>query len=321
MDRRKLQLNALRAFEAAARHRSFSRAAEELCVTHSAVSHQVKQLEEQLGLALFARSNRGVRLTGAGETLLPVLGESLDRIAGTLEGLVRRPHGRALNVTTTPSFAAKWLMPRLGRWRAAAGTAEIHLVPTLEMLDLAGSAQRGRGGAGNSGGADLGVRCGLPPWPGLAAEFLLPIHMSPVCSPALLASREGLSDPRELLELPLIHADVAGHPLGEEWRSWLAAAGVADCGELQGLSFHDPGLALQAAIDGLGVAIGYRELAEPDLAAGRLLRPFDLALRHAFSYYLVYPAGRAEEPVIAAFRDWILAETGEPGAAPGRAKS
>ena len=296
MERRSLPLNSLRAFESAARRQSFSKAADELCVTHSAVSHQIKQLEEHLGAPLFLRSNRGVRLTGAGETLLPVVGESFDRVAAALDGLIRPAEGAALKVTTTPSFAAKWLVPRLSRWRALEGHIAIQLVPTLRMVEFA------------QDDADIGVRCGIPPWPGLQADFLLPITMTPLCSPALLEDGAALREPRDVLNHGLIHADVAGHVLGEEWRTWLLAAGVRDFGELAGLSFHDPGLALQAAIDGLGIAIGYLELAEADLAAGRLVRPFDLAVRHGLSYHLVYPAARRDEPDLAAFRRWMLSE-------------
>jgi len=294
-----LPLTSLRAFESAARQRSFSKAAEELAVTHSAVSHQIKQLEVQLGTALFLRSNRGVKLTGAGETLLPVVGESLDRVAAALDGLIRPAQGGFLTVTATPSFAAKWLVPRLSRWRARNGDLGIHLVPTLRMLEFAKDE------------ADIGVRCGLPPWPGLQAEFLLPVTMTPVCSPALLAEGAALRRPRDVLNHSLIHADVTGHVLGEEWRTWLEAAGAGEVGGLAGLSFHDPGPAMQAAIDGLGIAIGYLELAEADLAAGRLVRPFAQQVRHGFSYYLVYPAARRREPGIAAFRAWILKEARE----------
>lgn len=303
MDRRSLPLTSLRAFESAARQRSFSKAADELAVTHSAVSHQIKQLEAQLGTALFVRSNRGVRLTGAGETLLPVVGESFDRVAAALDGLIRPARGGALKVTTTPSFAAKWLVPRLSRWRSLHGDLGIHLVPTLRMLEFAKAE------------ADIGIRCGIPPWPGLQSDHLLPVTMTPVCSPALLQAGPPLRQPRDVLGHGLIHADVTGHVLGEEWRTWLLAAGVRDFGDLAGLSFHDPGLAMQAAIDGLGIAIGYLELAAADLAAGRLIRPFELQVRHGFSYYLVYPAARLNEPGLAAFRTWIRNEAADSSAA------
>ena len=297
MNRGILPLNALRAFEASARHTSFSRAAEELCVTHSAVSHQIKQLEGLLGLKLFKRTNRGVVLTESGEILYPILGESFDRIGETLDGLIKGSEETTISVTTTPSFATKWLMPRLRRWRMAHEGLSIHLLPTLGYLDLA------------KGDADVGVRCGVPPWKGLKSERISPINMSPVCSPSLLSGRTRLKSPKDVLKFPLLHADISGHALGEEWRTWLAAASVVDVAKLEGLSFHDPNLALQAAIDGLGIAMGYLELAEQDIATGRLIYPFELTVRHSFSYHLVYPTARAQSPKIKAFRNWIMGES------------
>lgn len=297
MNRRLLPLNSLRAFEASARHSSFSKAAEELCVTHSAVSQQIKQLEELLGITLFYRTNRGVQLAEAGQTLLPILGEFFDRISETLDGLVKAPDGNSITVTTTPSFATKWLVPRLGRWRKDHDGLSIHLRPTLEFLDLA------------KGEADVGVRCGIPPWKGLQADFILPIHMTPVCSPSILGDLDRFPAARTVLDFTLIHADITGHALGEEWKTWLAAAGISDAIKLDGPSFHDPNLALQAAVDGLGFAMGYLELAEHDIATGRLVSPFDLTVRHSFSYYLTYPAAQAQAPKVKVFRDWIMAES------------
>ena len=294
MRRRSLHFNSLRAFEAAARHLSFSRAADELAVTHSAVSHQIRQLEEMLGISLFTRTNRGVALTEAGHTLLPVLAESFDRITATLDGLVAAPDEDVLRVTTTPTLAAKWLIPRLGDWRNAHGDIAIHLHPALGFLDLA------------AGESDVAIRCGVPPWPGLVEEFMLPIHLAPVCSQSFLNRLGGAPSPGDLLQTTLIHADITGHELGEEWRLWLRAAGVDVPDNLPGLSFHDPSLALQAAIDGLGIAMGYVELAAADVEAGRLVRPFTFAAPHPFSYYLVYDGARRGETKIAAFRDWLM---------------
>ena len=303
MRRRSLHFNSLRAFEAAARHLSFSRAADELAVTHSAVSHQVHLLEQMLGIDLFVRTNRGVVLTEAGQTLLPVLADSFDTIANTLDGLITAPGQDHLKVTTTPTLAAKWLIPRLGDWRAAHPDIAIHLHPALAYLDL------------RAGDADVAIRCGIAPWPGLVDEFVLPIHMAPVCSRSFLGQLGDAPRPRDVLGQTLIHADITGHELGEEWRTWLAAAGVATPAALPGLSFHDPSLALQAAMDGLGIAMGYLELAAADIEAGRLVRPFPFAVAHHFSYYLVYEGARAREPGIAAFRDWVL---GQPPCAAAR---
>ncbi|WP_282609954.1 transcriptional regulator GcvA [Pelagibius sp. Alg239-R121] len=300
MNRSNLPLNALRAFEASARHLSFSKAAEELCVTHSAVSQQIKQLEDLLGLQLFHRTNSGVQLTEAGHRLLPLLIEFFDRIGETLDELIKGPRENTVNVTTTPTFAVKWLMPRLRRWHMEHEDQSIHLVPTLRMLEL------GRGKA------DIGIRCGLPPWRGLKSDLILPIHMTPVCSPTLLEESKPLDAPQDVLNYPLLHADVGSHERGEEWRTWLAAAKVTNFKSIDGLSFHDPGLSLQAAIDGMGIAIGYTELAEPDLRSGRLIQPFELTVRHSFSYYIVYPEYRQDDPQIQAFRDWLIWEKEKP---------
>ena len=292
MNRRDLHLNALRAFEAAGRHLSFTRAAEELSVTHAAISHHVKALEEVLGTALFERRNRRVVLTEAGQVLLPVLSESLDRVAEALDGLGTGPSARALTVTLTPSFASRWLIPRLGRFRARHPEIDVRLAPSLRFVDLAHE------------DCDMAVRCGDGNWPGLMAEHLLPIAMTPVCSPALAPLRT----PADLAQHTLIHADIGEARIGEEWRLWLNGAGVTGIDPSGGLSLHDPAMALQAAVDGLGVAVGYTVLAAADLAAGRLVAPFATTVAHDFAYYIVHPKSTATPPNIAAFRDWLRGE-------------
>jgi len=299
MNRRDLQLNALRAFEAAGRHLSFTRAAEELSVTHAAISHHVKALEDALGTALFERRNRRVVLTEAGQVLLPVMSESLDRVAETLDGLGTGP--RALTVTLTPSFASRWLIPRLGRFRAKHPEIDVRLAPSLRFVDLAHE------------DCDMAVRCGDGNWPGLVVEHLLAITMTPVCSPALIAGPAPLRAPADLAHHTLIHADVGEARIGDEWRLWLDGAGVTGIEPTGGLALHDPAMALQAALDGLGVAVGYTVLAAADLATGRLVAPFAAAVDHDFTYYIVYPKTAATPPNIAAFRDWLVAEaTGDP---------
>ena len=294
--RQSLPLSALRAFEAAARHQSYSAAAEELCVTHGAISQQVKRLEDQTGLSVFQRHNRGVRLTPAGAALFPVLNDCFDRMSETLDALTPEPEPGRLRVTTTPYFASRWLIPRLDGWRRHSETSNVDLHPSLHMVDIAG------------GDCDVGIRCGAPPWPGLRSELLLPIHLSPVCSPALLEGRQGIKEPRDLYRHDLIHADIATHERGEEWNTWLTAAGENPLGNQTGLHFQEPALALQAAADGLGVAMGYLEFVEADLKSGRLVKPFELSVRHDFSYYLVYPDRQASRQKIQAFAAWALAE-------------
>ena len=296
MKRQNLPLSGLRAFEAAARHQSFTAAAEELHVTHGAVSQQIKRLEVQTGLALFERHNRGVRLTEAGAALLPVLSGAFDQIGAALDSL-SQPTGRGLvSVTTTPYLAARWLIPHLTGWRQTTGARDVDLHPTLDFVDIA------------AGACDIGIRCGQPPWPGLTAELLLPIHLTPLCAPTLLQSGPQLRRPRDLAQHTLIHADIHGHARGEEWQTWLAAAGEASVADGGGLQFREPALALQAAADGLGVAMGYLEFVQDDLASGRLVQPFRLAVRHSFSYYLVTPSARPPKEQAGRFAAWLRQE-------------
>ena len=245
MNRRNLPFNALRAFEAAARHSSVSGAARELSVTHSAISHQLKLLESQLGMRLFERSNRGLQITASGELLLPVLSESFDHITNTLAHLQQDQDSSIINVTSTPSFASKWLLPRLASWYAEPGASRIHLLPSLDYLDL------------SAGNIDFAIRCGIPPWSDCSHELLMPIHLLPVCSPDYAARSSALQQPVDALQHNLIHADIGEQAPGQEWRDWLQGCGVECPGQLDGLSLKDPALAMQAAADGLGLAIGY----------------------------------------------------------------
>lgn len=298
MNRRDLHFNSLRAFEAAARHQSLSKAAEELCVTHSAVSHQIKRLEESLNVSLFHRSNRGIQLTGAGEALLPVLVDAFDKIQTALEGFSTKSRRSSLTVTTTPAFASKWLIPRLHGWNDQKSNPRIHLLPTLNVLEL------------KQHKVDVAIRCGVPPWPGLKSDFLLSVHMTPICSPTFLSEHGPLGAPKDILKFNLIHADIGSHPMGEEWRTWLRAADVYTANNLEGLSFNDPWLATQAAVDGIGLAIGYVEFIQSDLLSGRLVQPFDIQVPNQLSYHLVYPKDRQNDPKICMFRRWINAEVG-----------
>ena len=293
MNRRNLHFNALRAFEAAARNASVSGAAQELSVTHSAVSHQLKLLESSLGVELFHRTNRGLRITADGETLLPVLIESFDRISTTLDEIRHLDQDDVIHVTMTPSFASKWLVPRLTDWYSKSGAARVHLQPSLNFLDF------------KSGNVDLAIRCGIPPWAGLEHEFFMPIHLVPVCSPGYARNNKILNRPVDSLRHNLIHADVGDHKLGEDWSYWLEGCGVEPPNKMEGLSFHDPALAMQAAADDLGLAIGYLELIERDLQSGKLITAFEHTVKHQYSYYLVYKKTLKSNKLVCAFRDWL----------------
>ena len=292
----------MRSFEAAARHLSFTRAAAELGVTPAAVSSQMRSLEDQMGVALFQRTSRTVRLTRAGRTLQAAVAEALDLVAAAVRRIeVEAPGRRALAVTTSASFAAKWLVPRLDRFRRLQPEAELRIDVSDRLVDLARE------------GIDVGIRFGTGDYPGLVADWLFEEEVFPVCSPDLLAGASPLRRPGDLRHHALLHVDWQGAP-GEpwpDWRSWLLAAGVEGVDAARGVRFSHTMSAVQAALAGQGVALGTTSLVADDLAAGRLVRPFDLALKGPprLAYHLVAPRGSADRPLVRAFRDWVLAET------------
>jgi LysR family glycine cleavage system transcriptional activator len=285
-------LNALRTFEAAARHLSFTRAAEELFVTQAAVSHQIRALEEQLGAPLFRRMNRTLILTDQGQVLLPAVREAFDRLRAGVRRVEDLSSGGALTISTTPSFAASWLAGRLVRFQALHPEIELQLSATSRLVDFARE------------GVDCGIRYGDGNWPGLISQRLFEMTLLPVCSPSLLDSTHPLRQPADLAQHTLLHAlDGA-----DDWRLWLHAAGVAGIDPTRGPKFDTIPLVLQAAINGAGVGIGRRQLVAAELAAGRLVAPFDLELPDVYAYYFVAPEATADQPKLAAFRDWLLAE-------------
>lgn len=300
MHRIGVHLNALRAFEAAGRHSSISRAAEELRVSHSTVSHHVRGLEQALGVELFERRGRSVILTRNGTALLPILSESFDAIAAALNAVTPSVKSKALRVTVTPSFANKWLVPNLRRFRTEHSNIDVQLTSSLALADF----RRDK--------IDIGIRSGAGDWPGVDSELIMPIHMTPLCSPALLAEHGDIDNPQSLRKFTLLHADVArGSGIESEWRAWLQAVGADDVNCGGGLSMHDPGLALQAAVDGLGIAMGYVELAQRELANGRLIAPFEMQIAHPWSYYVVTAKGKADNQKVSVFRNWLRKEVAQ----------
>jgi LysR family glycine cleavage system transcriptional activator len=299
MSRELPPLNALRAFEAAARHLSFTKAAEELHVTQAAISHQIKALEEHVGVALFERRNKAVLLTEAGQLCLPGLREGFDRLAEAMDGIRRRADANMLSVTTTPSFAAKWLAPRLDRFRQAHPEFEVRIDASTHLVDFAREH------------IDTAIRYGPGLYPGLQAERLMEVEAFPVCSPRLLAGPHPLRTPADLKWHTLLHTEwMARDEEWPDWRMWLLAAGQRDIDWTRGPQFNDAAVSIQAAIEGHGVAIGRDALVEGDLAAGRLVRPFALSVGGRFSYHLVYPAAALKRRPVAAFREWLLIEAG-----------
>ena len=293
-------LNALRAFEASARHQSFSLAAQELNVTPAAVGQLVRTLEDWLGSPLFVRSTSGrARLvtTEVAEQALPDIRAGLERLAVGLERLRSGSAGGVLTVTVSPAFAAKWLLPRIERFQAAWPETDLRLDTSLKPVDFV--AQR----------IDVGVRYGRGLWPGLAAEKLMDEEVYPVCAPALLTTAT-LQAPGDLRGQVLIHDQSVGTSTGfASWQAWLRHAGVQGVPTDRGLRINNSAAVLQAAIDGQGVALARSVMARDDLAAGRLVRLFPpVRLESALAYYVVYRPECIAQPKVAAFRDWLLRE-------------
>jgi LysR family transcriptional regulator, glycine cleavage system transcriptional activator len=291
MLRRLPALNALKAFEAAARHESFTRAAEELCVTQGAVSHQVKALEAELGVKLFNRERQRLVITEAGREYLVVVRDALDRIAVGTERLVQRQKSGALTISTSPDFAAKWLVHRLGRFAEAHPDIDLRVSATMHHVDFARE------------DVDVAVRHGDGNWPGLHVERLCKEQLFPVCSPKIAEGRARLSKPADVLKFPLLHLDTRA-----DWPQWLEAAGVAGADVSRGPVLNRASMLIDAAIDGQGIALARTALAAWDLLNGRLVRPFDVALPLAKSYWIVCPKATAQLPKITRARDWLLSE-------------
>lgn len=297
-----IHLNALRAFEASARHQSFSAAAAELHVTPAAVGQLVRTLEDSLGAPLFERSNSGkVRLapTEAAERALPDIRAGFDRLTLGMERLREGSTSGVLTVTVSPAFAAKWLLPRIDRFQAACPDTDVRLDTNHKSVDFV--AQR----------IDIGVRYGLGKWPGLKADKLMDEEVFPVCSPALLRSRRRLRRAGDLAHETLIHdLSMAGHAGFPTWEAWMEKAGVSHAAmTLRGLRINNSAAVLQAAAEGHGVALARSVMARDDLASGRLVRLFpDIRFALAVAYYVVYRPECAGLPRLAAFREWLLAE-------------
>lgn len=298
-------LDALRVFEATARHLSFTRAADEAQVTQAAVSHRVRELEAQLRTRLFRRLTRRVELTEDGQVLAAAVRRGLDAIAEGLAEIDQAAGTGAaaagpLRVSVLPSLAQRWLVPRLRRFHARCPRVEVRVSADARHADL------------HAGAADLAVRFGRGRYPGLRSEFLMGDAVVPVCSPAFRAARGGLFRRLEdLMRGPLLHdSDCGGHASGEDWPSWLAFVGRPDLAREEGQRFSNATLTLGAAAAGLGVALGRRSLVDVDLAAGRLVPAWPAASPTVFSYWLVWRPEAAGASPLAAFRAWLVEEAG-----------
>jgi LysR family transcriptional regulator, glycine cleavage system transcriptional activator len=290
-------LAALRAFEAAARLMSFSKAAGELNVTPAAISHQIHALELDLGVKLFQRLNRSVALTASARLLLPGLSEAFAQIRASVRRLKAHNDTGTLTITASPSFTAKWLVVRLHRFQERCPDIDVRISATDEVVDL------------TNGDFDMGIRYGAGRYPGLEVELLARNEVFPACSPRLLETGPPLATPEDLRHHALIHDQtVERDPLVPTWSMWLKAAGVKENPAAAGLSFSAGHLALDAAIAGRGVVLALSTIAAADLAAGRLVRLFSLALPDLFAYYIATAPGALDRPKVRLFRDWLRQE-------------
>jgi LysR family glycine cleavage system transcriptional activator len=290
-------LTALPAFDAAARHLSFTKAAAELHVTHGAISRAIRNLEDRLGTLLFERRTRSVQLTPAGAVYAAEVAAALDRIgAATLVATASRSAG-VLSVSTSDGFAGRWLMPRLPRFHRANRDVAVRLSTSGAHADFVRD------------GIDIAIRYGMGGYEGVVSEFLAEEDVTPVCSPALLRGEHPLRSPADLEYHRLIHDNFRIN-----WAMWLEQAGLCGIDPVRGVRFDSAAYAVEAAVQGEGVLLGRSALVSADLAAGRLVRPFDLALKSRWKYYVVYPEGALRQKKVKAFRDWLFAEFAQSGA-------
>ncbi len=291
MDLRQLPaLNSLKAFEAAARHESFSRAADELFVTHGAVSHQIRALESELGVALFQRDGKRVRLTDTGRRYATQVRVALNTLADATREIRAGDRERRLVVSMLTSFAARWVTPRIGSFIEAHPEWDLELQSTNAISDFARD------------DIDVAIRFGFGKYPGLHAELLLDEIFFPACSPNFNGGQLP-GEPRELARLPLLRSD------DELWRPWFDAAGLTDLEEpRRGVLYQDSSNLLQAAIDGQGIALVRRSLAMHEIASGRLVRLFTIDGPSPWRYYFICPPQLLQSARVQAFRQWVFAE-------------
>jgi LysR family glycine cleavage system transcriptional activator len=287
-------LAAIRVFESAARHLSFTKAAEELGMTQAAVSYQIKVLEDRIGVPLFLRRPRQVVLTEAGQRFAPQVSQAFALI-GEAYAALRNAADGTLVISTLQTFASNWLARRLGSFQMKNPSLAVRLHTDGRMVDFSREE------------VDIGIRSGGGNWPGLVRHLLFRAEFTPMLSPGLLESIGGANEPADLLRLPILD------PRDPWWEAWFTAAGVRDTGLSQrtGTSMGSQASEANAAIAGQGVAILTPAFVATELAEGRLIQPFDLVSDDGHSYWLVYPEARRNVPKIRAFRDWLLAEVAQ----------
>lgn len=297
MARRLPPLNSLKAFESAARLLSIAAAAKELNVTPAAVSHHIRQLEDHLGLGLFDRNGRSLVLTDAGQAALPGVSEGFARLAGAMSAIDHLGESGLLTVSVAPSFAAKWLLPRLDRFVAGHSEIDVHVSASIGLADFAAD------------GVDIAIRYGSGLYPGLVVERLLTESIVVVCSPDLLAGEVQPKSLEILARHPLLHDDSPDADAScPTWEMWLRAAGATGIDPSRGPRFNQSSLVLEAAALGRGIALAKRTLATSDLQAGRLVQLFRGSTPVEFSYSVVSTKAKMNLPKVSAFRDWLMAQ-------------
>ena len=306
MSQQLTHLNALKTFEVVARHQSVRRAAEELNVTPAAVSHQIKKIEEYFGISLFNRLDGRIEPTPVALAALPKLKEGFENLSAAVQQMRAVKGRRTLRVLAAPSFAAKWLAPRLNRFLATQDDVDLEVLSSDNLI-----AENVRPSAISAAlkqkEVDVAIPFGRGRFPGCKATKLMPVDAVPLCSPRLLEGPGGLKKPSDLRGLTLLH-DGTRYPENPSWAEWFAAAGLDGADDTRGIHFDHAMQALEAAIEGQGVALTLRPLALADISAGRLVIPFDIALPLRISYYVVQNQGPADPPVDM-LRRWLLAES------------
>jgi len=293
-------LNALKAFEAAARHLSISQAANELCVTPAAISHQIRLLEDHIGLPVFERSGRHLVLTDAGTAGLTFIRDGFGKFNAAMDAIDSLGEVGVLSVSVAPSFAAKWLLPRLSSFHDQHPDIDVHVSASMQLTDFA------------KDGIDIAIRYGLGRYSDLFSEKLLDETVTPVCGPALLKSQRVPRSAADLAGFALLHDDSPENdPSCPDWSMWLKAAGATEVDASRGPRFNQASLVIEAAVLGRGVALAKYALAESDIKAGRLVPLLRSSLPVDFSYYLVAPRAKLNLPKVSHFLDWLRAEVAE----------
>jgi len=294
-------LNSLRAFESAGRHLSFSKAAEELSVTPGAISQQIRALEDFLDTVLFKRRNRMIVLTEEGQLALPLVSEGFESLSEAVETVRKHKVEAPLTITSAPSFISKWLIPRLDKFKNRHPEIDVRIDASSRLVDFAHE------------DIDVGIRFGTGEFAGLESMLLFSFNLIPVCSPSLIQKGKELCDLCDLSDIQhytLLHSEYdETDPSWPDWSMWLATAGIDGIDTSHGIYFNQSDMLLEAAIEGQGIGLVGAPLAAADIAAGRLIQPFETSLPVRLSYHFVTSRQKARSARVIAFRDWIFEES------------